>query len=74
MAFPDWRLPSWLRVLRPHGFTADVVSRGLARALTAVNRIARRSGRAGPRFSVDDVLDLLCARYGADEAVTMLRR
>ena len=72
--FPDWRLPSGLQVLRPHEFAVDVVSLDRRRASVAVSMIARRSGRAGPRFSEDDVLDLLCARYGLDEAVALLRR
>lgn len=71
--FPDWRLPSGLQVLQPHEFAADMVSVDPARASVAVAMMAQRSGRIGPKFSEDDVLDLLCARYGLYDAVALLR-
>jgi len=71
--FPADRIPSEVQVVRPNDFACNTVSVDPTRALTAVEAVARRSGRHGPRLTVDDVLDHLASRYHMNAVVEMLR-
>lgn len=71
--FPLARLPSGLQVLPPAEFALNTVSFDPNTALRAAGMIAARSGSKGPRRTVDEVLDVLVARYGLNDAVDVLR-
>ena len=71
--FPAARLPAGLETLTPAQFALNTVSLDPVRARQAIRSIARRSGRRGPPRTVDELLDLLAARYHFDDAVDLLR-
>lgn len=71
--FPRDRVPLTLDVVSPSQFARDTVSLDPARACRAVSEIAQRSGRRGPKLTVDEIFDLLVGRYGMDEAVELMR-
>jgi PIN domain len=72
--FPPDRLPRGLDILRPADFVHNTVALDSGRSLRAVERMADRSGRLGPRWSVDDVLDYLATKYRMVDAVDLLRQ
>jgi predicted nucleic acid-binding protein len=72
--FPPDKLPSGIEVLPPQEFAANTVSLDPARALAAVETIAERSGRKGPRLTVDDILAHLIDRYGMDRVAELIRQ
>ena len=51
-----------------HNSTASLTT-----MLSRVETIARHSGRVGHHWTIDDVLELLEARYGMTDSVTPLR-
>lgn len=71
--FPADRMPAGLKVMEPADFAYDTVALDAARALSAVERIAARSGQHGYRRTPTEVLDLLVARYHMDNAVNVIR-
>jgi hypothetical protein len=71
--FPASLLPATIEVLSPAEFAHNTVSVDPMAATRAIKKIADRSGRAGPRLTSDEILDLLADRYGFDDAVTVIR-
>lgn len=71
--FPADKLPTELGVIPPAEFALNTVSVDPLRSLRAVEAIAARSGRTGQRWTVENVLDRLEARYGMAETVDLLR-
>ncbi|WP_348273563.1 PIN domain-containing protein [Rhodococcus sp. ZPP] len=69
--FPPARIPGHIQVVSPAEFAADTVSVLPTAAARAVEMLATRLAR--PPMTVDEVLDQLVARYGMDDAVTLLR-
>ncbi|MDV7088277.1 PIN domain-containing protein [Rhodococcus sp. IEGM 248] len=69
--FPRERVPGHIQVVSPAEFAADTVSVSPTAAARAVEMLATRLVR--PPMTVDEVLDLLMARYGMDDAVALLR-
>jgi hypothetical protein len=67
-------LPASMAVQAPAAFAARVASADPAAALRAIEQIAARTGRYGPRRTVADFLDVLDERYGFTDAVTVLRQ
>jgi predicted nucleic acid-binding protein len=71
--FPTDRLPRGLEVITPQDFAANTVEIDPMRARAAVEGMANRTGRAGLRLTVAEILDLLAERYGMTAAVDLLR-
>jgi PIN domain len=71
--FPADRLPPGLHVLPPAAFAANTVALDPVRSVRAVQRIAQRSGRRGPTYTVTDILDQLDARYDLTSATAPIR-
>lgn len=71
--FPADRLPHGIETLSPAQFAFNTVSLDPHRALQAIGKIAGRSGHHGPTRTVDELLDLLAARYHFHHAVEALR-
>ncbi|MFE5705054.1 PIN domain-containing protein [Rhodococcus koreensis] len=69
--FPPKRVPAHIQVISPAEFAADTVSVSPAAAARAVETMAARLAR--PPLTVEEVLEQLVARYGMDDAVTLLR-
>ncbi|MBT0769605.1 PIN domain-containing protein [Kineosporia sp. J2-2] len=72
--FPPERLPRSLQVLPPAEFAYNTVSVDPARAVLALEEMARRSGQHGPRHEVADILAILENRYGMHAAVGLVRQ
>lgn len=71
--FPADRLPRGLEAISAAEFASNTVELDAGRGLRAVTEIARRSGRLGPRRTVEEVLDVLVGRYGLDDAAALIR-
>lgn len=71
--FPADRLPFGIETLSPAQFAFNTVSLDPHRALQAIGKIADRSGYHGPTRTVDELLELLAARYHFHDAVQVLR-
>lgn len=71
--FPRDKVPDTIDVLAPAKFAVNTVVLNAHAARCAVAQIAARSGQYGCQLSIDEVLDLLGARYGMSEAVEHLR-
>lgn len=71
--FPAERLPHGIQTLSPAQFAFNTVSLDPHRALQAIRQIANRSGHHGPTRTIDDLLDLLAARYQFHDATDVLR-
>lgn len=72
--FPSCRLPNGLEVIEPKEFAANAVALSPARARTAVEAIASRSGVNGPPLTVPCILDTLAERYGMRQAADLIRQ
>ena len=71
--FPADRLPYGIEILSPAQFAFNTVSLDPHHALQAIGKIAGRSGHHGPTRTVEELLDLLIARYHFHDAVEVLR-
>ncbi|MGW0521752.1 PIN domain-containing protein [Crossiella sp. NPDC003009] len=71
--FPAAAVPSGIQVRSPAEFAADAVALRPVAAVAALGHIAARSGRAGPRRTVPELLDLLADRYGMVAVAKLLR-
>jgi predicted nucleic acid-binding protein len=71
--FPARCMPAGLEVLSAGDFAYRAVSLGPRSALRAVAMISARSGKKGPARSVDELFEVLVARYGLVDAVNVLR-
>ncbi len=71
--FPAERLPHGIQALSPAQFAFNTVSLDPHRALQAIRQIANRSGHHGSTRTIDDLLDLLAARYQFHDATDVLR-
>lgn len=72
--FPASRLPSGMEVVSARDFTARVVEQNSEGAREAVQAIADRSGRHGPKMSAEDVLGRLEKQYRMYEAAEIIRQ
>lgn len=72
--FPPDKIPTGLQVLKARAFAGNTVALNPPRALAAVTEIAARSGRYGPRLTVQEILETLRARYQLVEAVEMMTK
>lgn len=72
--FPADRLPKGIEIVSARDFAARVVGENRPQALRAVEQIAARSGRQGPKMSVSDVIDQLEQRYKMTEVADVLRQ
>jgi predicted nucleic acid-binding protein len=68
--FEENRIPPGIQVVSPIEFAANTVAVQPELALEAV--IAMSAGLKNPPMSVDEILDLLRAKYGMDEAVELI--
>ncbi|MCO1577606.1 hypothetical protein M8C13_17750 [Crossiella sp. SN42] len=66
-------VPTGIQVRSPAEFAADAVALRPVAAVTALGKIAARSGRTGPRRSVPELLDLLADRYDMVAVADLLR-
>jgi hypothetical protein len=57
--FPADKLPSGIQVLSPPAFTETTVALDPIRGRAAISAIVQRSGRKGPRWTEDEVLETL---------------
>lgn len=71
--FPADRLPRGIETLSPAQFAFNTVSLDPHRAVQVIWKIAGRSGQHGPTLTIDELLDLLAARYHCYDAVDVLR-
>ncbi len=71
--FPSDRLPRGLEAISPQKFAENTVEIDPVRARLAVEGMASRTGRMGPRLTIEEILDLLASRYRMVEAVALLR-
>jgi hypothetical protein len=71
--FPSFHLPLGLTVLPPAEFAANTVEIDPERGLIAVERMAQRSGKQGPKQSVTDILGLLEVKYHMVRAVAIMK-
>lgn len=71
--FPQNLMPAGITVISPADFAWETVNLSPATALHAVEEMAARTGRNGPKETVDDILDVLVSRYGMAEAVQSMR-
>ena len=69
--FPDALMPAGLEIQTARDFAANTISVDPARAVKALQEIARR--HRNPRHSPEQLLDLLVERYGMDEVADVLR-
>jgi hypothetical protein len=69
--FPGQLLPRGLEVVTAAEFAANIVSVAPPVARSALDRMSARY--MNPPRSVNDLLDVLCKRYGMDRAVEMIR-
>lgn len=60
--FPPALIPRGIQVLSPKQFTADTVGHDPTRSLAAIQAIASRSGRSGPKLAVSEIMDTLKAQ------------
>lgn len=72
--FPPDRLPARMEIVSARDFAARTMKEDPRPALRAVEQMAARSGRHGPRMSVEDVIDQLEKRYKMTEAAEILRK
>ena len=70
--FPQSKMPRSIQVLTAREFTRNTVALNPRRALAALAEISARSGRHGPKLTVQNVLDTLHDRYQLVEAVDMM--
>lgn len=71
--FPSSHLPDGLTAISAAQFAYETVATSPIQAVTAISRIASRSGRAGPRLTENDILDILQKRYQMGEAMAAIR-
>lgn len=67
-------LPRGIEAVEPSQFAQNVVALNPGQAWTAIECIAKRSGRRGPSVSAFAILELLESRYGMVEACCLLRK
>lgn len=67
-------VPPEIEIVSARAFAGRVVRENPAQALKAVEQIAKRSGRQGPKMSVDDVIGQLEQRYKMAEVASVLRQ
>lgn len=72
--FPSDRLPRGTEIVSARDFAARVVGDNRVQARRAVEQIAKRSERQGPKMSVDDVIGQLEKRYRMTEVANVLRQ
>lgn len=70
--FPAPRLPTSIHAVPAREFVYDTVRQHLTRACRAVITICERSGRRGPRLTVEDLLTILAERYGMTDTAELL--
>ena len=66
-------MPFGIDIIRPAEFALNTVALNPRRALRVIEDVAGRSGRTGPKLSVDQVLNHLVSRYGMNGAVELIR-
>ncbi len=71
--FPQGLMPEGITVVSPADFAWETVNLSPTTALHAIEEMASRSGRHGPKETVDEILDVLVSRYGMAEAVQSMR-
>ena len=71
--FPRGLVPAGIELQAPDKFAHNAASLNPSAALRAIDVIAARSGRHGPKLAPKDVLDILESRYGFVDAVAILR-
>lgn len=71
--FPRDLMPKGISVVSPADFAWETVNLSPTTALHAVEEMASRSGRNGPKETADEILDVLVSRYGMAEAVHSMR-
>lgn len=71
--FPVRVVPTGIRVVLPADFAGDMVAADVGKGLRAVESMAARSGWAGPKQTVQEILDYLADKYDMIEAVDLLR-
>ena len=71
--FPQDRMPGGIKVVSPADFAWETVNLSPTTALHAVEEMASRSGRNGPKETVDEILEVLVNRYGMAQTVHSMR-
>jgi hypothetical protein len=71
--FPSTRLPDGIEAIPAPEFARDAVGLSPTRSLAAIRQLADRSGRAGPRLTQLDIVEILESRYEMTEAMALVR-